>query len=136
MNKNSKKIKILYAVVLSILLLSIAGFWAKSKITQTDAPALSSAIGHATIRYGIASAQLSFSPGAKLYDVLLQAKKEGALSFSGENYPGLGFLVTDIGSLHQGGGKYLIYYVNGQQASVGVSAYPLKDGDVVEWKLE
>ncbi|MFA6076813.1 MAG: DUF4430 domain-containing protein [Candidatus Paceibacterota bacterium] len=75
-------------------------------------------------------------PGIIFYDALIQAKNTGKITFSGKNYPGLGFFVTDIGTLHMGNGKNLLYYVNGKEANVGVSSYTLKEGDVIEWKLE
>ena len=71
-----------------------------------------------------------------LYDVLVLAKDAGQIIFSGKNYSGLGFFVTDIGSLHSGNGKNLFYYVNNKEASVGVSSYLLKDGNIIEWKLK
>lgn len=33
-------------------------------------------------------------------------------------------------------GKYWLYYVNNQEASVGADRYALKSGDVIEWKFE
>jgi len=79
---------------------------------------------------------VEFTSNTILYDALVREKNEGRINFSGKNYPGLGFFVTDIGSLHAGMGKNLIYYINGKEATVGVSSYTLKDGDVIEWKLE
>lgn len=90
----------------------------------------------ATILAGDATYHLSFSPGTLLYDALVEGKNMGAISFIGKNYPSLGFFVTDIGPLHSGEGKDLLYYVNGKEATVGVSGYILKNGDVIEWKLE
>ena len=74
--------------------------------------------------------------GQSLYDMLTLAKENNQIKFSGKMYPGLGFFVTDIGTLHSGDGKNLLYYINGKEATVGVSAYALQDGDIVEWKLE
>ena len=71
-----------------------------------------------------------------LYDALVQAKANGKINFSGRNYPGLGFFVTDIGTLHAGGGKNSIYYINGVEATVGISSYMLRNGDIIKWKLE
>ena len=90
----------------------------------------------ATILAGNKKTYLSFSSNALLYDVLVQEKNAGKIIFSGKNYPGLGFFVTDIDSLHSGNGKDLLYYINGKEASVGISTYILKDGDIIEWKLE
>jgi hypothetical protein len=79
---------------------------------------------------------LQSTPNTTFYDALMQAKNAGKITFSGKNYAGLGFFVTDIGSLHSGNGKDLLYYVNGKEAQVGVSSYVLKNGDIIEWKLE
>lgn len=74
--------------------------------------------------------------GQSLYDALVLAKEVQKITFSGKNYSGLGFFITDIGSLHSGNGKNLFYYINNKEASVGVSSYFLKDGDIIEWKLK
>lgn len=89
-----------------------------------------------TIIIGTEKTNLSVPPDISFYEALVQAKKMEVIKFSGKNYPGLGFFVTEIGTLRAGDGKYLLYYINGKEASVGVSAYQLKDGDVIEWKLE
>ncbi|MCX6752114.1 MAG: DUF4430 domain-containing protein [Candidatus Nomurabacteria bacterium] len=90
----------------------------------------------ATILIGNSKTNLLFSVGTSLYNALTQQKNAGKITFSGKNYPSLGFFVTDIGTLHANNGKNLIYYINGKEASVGVSSYMLKDGDIIEWKLE
>ena len=90
----------------------------------------------ATVLAGEMNINLSFLPNTIFYDALIQARDANKITFSGKNYPGLGFFVTDIGTLHAGSRKYLIYYINGKEATVGVSAYTLKKGDVIEWKLE
>jgi Domain of unknown function (DUF4430) len=94
------------------------------------------ASSHVTVTIPGESRRILLAPSQALYDALIVSKRDGTLSFSGIEYPGLGFFVTDIGTLHQGRGKYLIYYVNGVEASTGVSAYVPHDGDVIEWKLK
>ena len=89
-----------------------------------------------TILAGDTTVQLLFTSNTLFYDALVREKELGKIEFSGKNYPGLGFFVTDIGTLHAGAGKDLLYYVNGKEATVGVSAYRLKDSDIIEWKLE
>ena len=91
-------------------------------------------IGSVTVLAGETTIHLQ--PNVIFYDALVRAKNAGNITFSGRTYTGLGFFVTDIGTLHSGNGKSLIYYINGKEASVGVSSYTLKDGDVIKWKLE
>ncbi len=90
----------------------------------------------ASISAGNIKLNLQFAPNTLFYDTLVQAKNAGKITFSGKNYPGLGFFVTDIGSLHSGNGKNLLYYINGKEAQVGVSSYTLNSGDTIEWKLK
>lgn len=79
---------------------------------------------------------LSVPTQTTLYDALLSAQKMGEIIFSGKQFPSLGFFVTDIGTLHAGEGKNLIYYINGKEATVGITSYVLHDGDAIVWKLE
>jgi len=105
----------------------------ETKPQQAETKGISQSV---TVLAGGVTLKLPFSPPAIFYDALLQAKNEGKMQFSGKEYPGLGFFVTDIGTLHSGDRKDLLYYINGKEANVGVSSYILKDGDIVEWKLE
>ncbi len=47
----------------------------------------------------------------------------------------LGELVEEINGVSNGGGYYLIFYVNGVMAKVGAGSYVTKKGDRIEWKL-
>lgn len=89
-----------------------------------------------TLIAGSASISLAITPGQSLYDALRAPENSGKIFFAGKEYPGLGFFATDMGELHQGEGKNLLYYINGQTAPYGISLYLPKAGDVVEWKLE
>ncbi len=89
-----------------------------------------------TILAGNVTANLQVAPNTIFYNALLQAKNHGQIEFYGKNYPGLGFFIKEIGTLRAGDGKYLLYYINGKEAQVGVSSYTLQDGDIIEWKLE
>ena len=77
-----------------------------------------------------------FDKGKTLHDVLVDPKNKTEFQCKGKDYTSLGFFVTDIGSLHSGGGKNLLYYVNDKEASVGVSNYIPQSGDRIDWKLE
>jgi hypothetical protein len=41
--------------------------------------------------------------------------------------------IDGVDSNHDGNGYYWVYFVNGQQPSVGFGAYKLNDGDSVAW---
>lgn len=89
-----------------------------------------------TILFGEEKAELSVPINTTFYEALIQERTAGTIKLSGKNYPGLGFFVTEIGELRAENGKDLLYYINGKEASVGVSSYVPKDGDIIEWKLE
>ncbi len=71
-----------------------------------------------------------------LYTLLIEANEQKKMNVQMKEYPGLGFYVTSIGTLTETNGKHLIYYVNGKDATVGISAYVPKVGDTIDWKLE
>jgi hypothetical protein len=79
---------------------------------------------------------LTFTQGESLYNILLKEKEKNNLSFSGKDYPGMGFFTTDIGTLQSNKDHYLMYYINGKEAEVGISSYLPQNGDVIEWKLK
>ena len=139
MFKNNKKLYIYFsAVLLFVIFFLIPSFLERKKIANSSVLPASTKQNteSATIIIGDTTTHLSFSPNTSFYNSLAQAKNIGILNLNGKNYPGLGFFVTDIGSLHSGNGKNLLYYINGKKASVGVSSYALKNGDIIEWKLE
>lgn len=79
---------------------------------------------------------LDSKKGESLYQALYEAEEKEQIVFSGLRYPGLGFFVTSIGSLRSGKGKNLMYYINGQEAKVGVSSYLPQEGDIISWELK
>mgnify|MGYP001561913201 FL=1 len=139
-----KKFKIIFISGLAIFVLWLVFFNIQENISVSGLISKTSEISTkpgenkiaVVIIAGDKTLHLAIHAGTSLYNTLLLAKKNGQLEFSYQIYPKLGSFVTDIGSLHSGKGKYLIYYVNNKEASVGVSSYLLKDGDIVEWKLK
>ncbi len=89
----------------------------------------------ATLIAGENTTTLSFTEGQTLYDALVKAQQAG-LTLELKEYPGMGYFVAKIGSLVPTADKYLMYSVNGVEASEGVSAYILKENDVVKWELK
>lgn len=89
-----------------------------------------------TLIAGDINIKLDITEGQTFYEILQAEQQAGKITFNGKNYTGLGFFVTDIGNLHEGEGLNLLYYINGKEASLGVSRYVPKNGDIVEWKLE
>ena len=59
-----------------------------------------------------------------------------ALSFSGRDFPGLGFFVEEINDQKNTNGYYWILAVDGKKSELGVSSAIVHPGDVVEWRYE
>jgi len=92
-------------------------------------------IKQATLIAGDSTNTLTFTEGQTLYDALLRARETG-LTLELKEYPGMGYFVAKIGSLVPTADKYLMYSVNGEEASEGVSSYILKENDVVKWEVK
>ena len=137
MKKINKKSSIELFAVIAIIAALIVIFYAKEESApfrrsgqETISPARISLIAESP------PVKIDFDAGDTLFAVLQKAKTQNIISFSGYEYPLLGFFVIEIGPLRSGNGKYLIYYINNKEASVGVSSYLPKNGDVIEWKLK
>lgn len=61
---------------------------------------------------------------------------EGELSFSGRDFPGLGFFVEEINGTRSADGYYWILLVNGERSDLGVSSARVERGDTIEWRYE
>ncbi|MDQ5954713.1 MAG: hypothetical protein QG583_641 [Patescibacteria group bacterium] len=71
-----------------------------------------------------------------VYDFMTQLKTEGKITFKEKTYSGIGKFIQEINGLKSDGDNYWIYYVNGVEASIGVSNYKINPGNVVSWKYE
>jgi len=90
----------------------------------------------ATFKVGDTEFKILVSENTTVYDTMNTLMSEGKIAFEGKEYPALGFFVTKINALQSGGGKNLMYDINGKEASFGVSSYVVQEGDIIEWKLK
>ena len=90
---------------------------------------------------------VSFSAGEKLYTVFAPAgssvldamrslASSSSFTFTGRDYPSLGFFVDSINGVSQANGYVWILYVNGEKSSLGASTVTVAQNDVIEWKYE
>ena len=63
-----------------------------------------------------------------------ELKENGNIDYTYKTYTGMGKLIDSINGKKNEGGEYWTYYVNGEEAIVGISNYLLNPGDVVSWK--
>ncbi len=75
---------------------------------------------------------------SSVYEAMKKIEEENinTFSFKYRETPGLGYFITEINNTKGKPGKYWIYYINGVEASVGVSNYILKEGDIIKWSQE
>ena len=78
--------------------------------------------------------------GSSVFDAMKKIEEENIkvniFNFKYTENPMLGSFVTEINGEKGIPGKYWIYYVNDKKASIGVSNYILKEGDIISWKQE
>lgn len=79
--------------------------------------------------------KVNVKDGASVLDVMKNAQKDG-FSFKGKDYEEMGYFVEEINGISNSPKGYWLYYVNEKQAEVGVSRYIIKEGDIINWRLE
>ncbi|MBP7805008.1 MAG: DUF4430 domain-containing protein [Candidatus Pacebacteria bacterium] len=126
-----------------IIILLVAGYLisvnrnntpADSQVETTTQEQLQQ-VKQATLIAGETTTTLTFTEGQTLYDALIKAQQAG-LTLELKEYPGMGYFVAKIGSLVPTADRYLMYSVNGEEASEGISSYVLKENDIVKWEVK
>ena len=74
--------------------------------------------------------------GSSIFDAMNKMKEDNLFNFKYTEHLGLGAFVSEINGVKGTPGKYWIYYVNDIKASIGISNYILKAGDIIKWKQE
>lgn len=82
--------------------------------------------------------QTQASPNSTAYQVMDALRQENKISFSTKNFSGLGHFVQEINSIKNSPstGFYWTFYINNQEAKVGISNYIVKPNDTLTWKFE
>jgi hypothetical protein len=102
-----------------------------------EAPQQENAI-EATLAVGEKTYQVSVPEGSSAYDLMVRAQETSDFQFKGREFPGLGFFVQELNGVAENPrqGMFWIYYINGEQAKVGISAYAVRADDIISWKYE
>jgi hypothetical protein len=93
-------------------------------------------VANAMIKVNDTAYPVGITPGETGIEAMRALQSSGVLTFTGRDYPGLGFFVDSLGGVANGGGMYWVFYVNGKSATSGISSVVLSPGDVIEWKYE
>jgi hypothetical protein len=93
----------------------------------------------ATVVVADKSYDASIPENKNIYDlmnVLMDNSKESNFTFHAKEYRGMGYFVDMINGIYGSPGAYWIYYINNKKATVGISQYIVKDGDIIRWAQE
>jgi len=84
------------------------------------------------------SHDVNIPEGSTLYEAMniLSDKNSEMFTFEAKDYGTLGYFIHSINGVPGSPGKYWVYYINGESATLGVSKYIIKNGDTIEWKQE
>ncbi|MBI2990424.1 MAG: DUF4430 domain-containing protein [Candidatus Magasanikbacteria bacterium] len=109
--------------------------------TETpEKEAKSSETKHFTLKIKEENYEMDVGVNASLYEAMNEtAQKNPGFTFTSKNFgPGLGFFIESINELSNNTKEkqYWIYYINGVKAQIGVSAYHIKQDDIIEWNYE
>ena len=88
-----------------------------------------------TVAVGTAHYTADVANGTTVIDAMRSLAGEG-FSFTGREYPSLGFFVDSIGGKKNADGYYWILYVNGTSSELGASSVVPHSGDAIEWRYE
>lgn len=82
--------------------------------------------------------QIQVKPNATVYEAMLALQQENKITFSVKNFSSLGYFVEEINGKKNSPrtGFYWTYYINNQEAKLGISNYIIRSNDIIVWKYE
>jgi len=141
MRKNNKKI-IWLGLIISLFFFLIFVFTkdigqdASSASSFSFAPIQAQSAKRASLEINGVKLETAIDEKNTVYDFMVKLEKEEKINFKDKIYSGMGKLIEEINGVKNSGEKNWIYYVNDKKATIGVSNYQIKPGDVVSWKYE
>lgn len=79
--------------------------------------------------------QIRFTEGETVWEVLNRTMVVAGIALHYKDYGDMGVFLEGIDGAVNTGDTYWQYWINGQYAEVGASAYHLQPGDTILWKL-
>lgn len=82
--------------------------------------------------------ETTYKEETSVYDLMINLESEQGLTFDGQDYGDMGFLIEEINGIENSTDqdKYWIYYVNDQKSTMGISQYILQPNDSITWRYE
>jgi hypothetical protein len=133
--------------LLATVILSAVAFWgiyapSHTTLLTTSAPTHPSTQEQTTIATSSVSSAYDIFIPVQASSTALEAmasfeeSSQHRFTYTGHDYPGLGFFVDSINGKANANGLYWFLYVNGESSDTGASQTLLHPGDVVEWRYE
>lgn len=137
--KKKRKIHLIFSTILLLLVFAISFI---DNISQSsiisEKQEEKEAKGNVTLSVLNQEYQHGIKEGDSVYDLMknLENNEDNIFTFKAKEYPSLGYFIEEINGIRGKTDSYWIYYINGEESSVGVSQYVLRDGDIISWKQE
>lgn len=82
--------------------------------------------------------EINVKPSISAYESMNTLRELGKISFSTKVFSGLGQFVEEINGIKNSPntGFYWTFYINNQEAKIGISNYIIKPNDLITWKYE
>jgi hypothetical protein len=111
---------------------------ANDQVTAVSASGISLAQMHDSVMLSVLGAQFEVATTSEttVLAVMHAAASTYDLTFSGHEYPSLGFFVDSINGVESVGGSYWFLYINGATSTLGASHAVVIPGDTIEWRHE
>ena len=134
---------------IGILIVLVAAVFAVSRTERTELPAATAAasptattgaplpiVDNVTLKAGATTYSAHIEKSENVLDLMRSLVLTSGFTFTGKDYPSLGFFVESIDGKRNGDGKYWILYINGTSSDLGASRATIHAGDTVEWRFE
>lgn len=105
---------------------------------QETATEPETALVSATLKADGETYTLKLPEGSTALDLMEEVRATQGFTFTGQESPGFGFFVESINGVQSDTetNTYWLYFINGESAQEGISAYVLEEGDIIEWRYE
>ncbi|MFC1598252.1 DUF4430 domain-containing protein [Patescibacteria group bacterium] len=86
---------------------------------------------------GLSTYAVDINTGATVEQLMKNAQQHG-FTYATKGFGKMGLYVTAVNGREEddAAGMYWIYYVNGQRATMGITAQTLSKGDIIKWNYE
>lgn len=79
---------------------------------------------------------LSIASDTTVLKAMMELSTSSEFTFSGQEFPGLGFFVEEIGGLKNADGFYWTLFIDGKPSALGVSSARVTPASRVEWRYQ